>query len=77
MAKTLTGKPPLELGMAGRTDDVELRCSWTPTCSIDGSVPDWHGHATAFVALLSTAAGLPPVGVADLGKRARLLAGNP
>jgi hypothetical protein len=67
----------IELGMSGRTDDVELRCSWTPTCTIGGSVPDWHGHATAFVVLLGTAAGLPPVGVADLGKRARLPAGSP
>jgi Protein of unknown function (DUF3000) len=67
----------IELGVAGRTDDVELRCSWTPTCTLGGPVPDWHGHAAAFVALLGTAAGLPPVGVADLGKRPRMPAGSP
>ncbi len=67
----------MELGIAERTDDVELRCSWTPGCTIGGLMPTWDAHAAAFVALLGTAAGLPPVGVADLGRRARLPAGNP
>ena len=66
-----------EFGMVGRTDDVELRCSWTPTGTVGGLDPDWYGHGSAFVALLGTAAGLPPVGVADLGRRARLPAATP
>jgi Protein of unknown function (DUF3000) len=46
-----------------RTNDIELRASWTP-CS-DYLTP----HARAFCELMATAAGLPPVGVVTLGKR--------
>ena len=44
----------------GRDDDVELRASWTPTDEL------MHHHATAFHALVATAAGLPPAGTAQL-----------
>ena len=40
-----------------RSDDIELRASWTPTDS------DMTAHAAAFCALLASTAGLPPVGV--------------
>jgi hypothetical protein len=43
-----------------RDDDVELRASWTPTGD------DLRCHAEAFCTLVATAAGLPPVGVAQL-----------
>ena len=43
-----------------RDDDVELRASWTP----EGG--DLRCHAEAFFTLVSTAAGLPPIGVARL-----------
>jgi hypothetical protein len=46
-----------------RDDDVELRASWTP------SGDDLSRHAEAFCALVSSAAGLPPVGVAPLVQR--------
>jgi hypothetical protein len=46
-----------------RTDDVELRASWTP---LDENL---RPHADAFCELIATAAGLPPVGVAALGRR--------
>lgn len=46
-----------------RTNDIELRASWTP-CS-DHLTP----HASAFCELMAAAAGLPPVGVVTLGKR--------
>ena len=46
-----------------RTDDVELRASWTP---LDENL---RPHADAFCELIATAAGLPPVGVAALGQR--------
>ena len=45
-----------------RTDDVELRASWTP------AEDDLRGHAEAFCTLVSTAAGLPPVGIAQLAR---------
>jgi hypothetical protein len=43
-----------------RDDDVELRASWTPVGN------DLRCHAEAFCTLVSTAAGLPPVGIAQL-----------
>ncbi len=46
-----------------RTDDMELRASWTP---LDA---DLRHHAEAFYELVATTAGLPPVGVAILGQR--------
>lgn len=64
-------------GAAARSDDVELRCSWTPAAFATApSRAAWRRHVVAFCALLSTAAGLPPVGVVDLGQRARLPVGN-
>lgn len=44
-----------------RTDDLELRASWTPTDT------DLAPHAEAFAGLMASVAGLPPVGVTDLG----------
>jgi hypothetical protein len=46
-----------------RDDDVELRASWTPVGA------DLSGHADAFCTLVSSAAGLPPVGVLPLARR--------
>jgi hypothetical protein len=46
-----------------RDDDVELRASWTPVGA------DLSGHADAFCILVSSAAGLPPVGVLPLARR--------
>jgi hypothetical protein len=46
-----------------RDDDVELRASWTPTAD------DLRCHAEAFFTLVSTAAGLPPIGVAQLAHK--------
>ncbi|MQA15267.1 MAG: DUF3000 family protein [Pseudonocardiaceae bacterium] len=46
-----------------RTDDVELRASWTPLGE------DLLPHAEAFCELIAVAAGLPPVGVAPLVQR--------
>ncbi|MGI9064478.1 MAG: DUF3000 domain-containing protein [Pseudonocardiaceae bacterium] len=46
-----------------RTDDMELRASWTP---LDA---DLQHHAEAFYELVATTAGLPPVGVTVLGRR--------
>ncbi|QVQ52425.1 DUF3000 domain-containing protein [Spiractinospora alimapuensis] len=43
--------------------EVELRASWTPDSE------DLSGHLAAWVALLASVAGLPPVDVADLGRR--------
>lgn len=45
-----------------RTDDLELRASWTPTD------PELAPHAEAFAELMSSVVGLPPVGVTDLGE---------
>ena len=47
----------------GHTTDLELRASWTPTEDALTS------HGDAFAAVLATAAGLPPVGVATLAAR--------
>jgi hypothetical protein len=46
-----------------RDDDVELRASWTPVGA------DLSRHADAFCNLVSSAAGLPPVGVLPLARR--------
>jgi hypothetical protein len=46
-----------------RDDDVELRASWTPLGA------DLSRHAEAFCALVSSAAGLPPVGALPLARR--------
>ena len=43
-----------------RTDDLELRASWTPT------TPDLTAHGEAFCDLMSSVVGLPPVGVTTL-----------
>ncbi len=45
---------------------MELRASWTPTESEDLSA-----HMATWLDLLSTAAGLPPVDVADISCRTR------
>jgi hypothetical protein len=50
-----------------RTDDVELRASWTPAGPAE-SGGDLRRHAEAFCTLVSTAAGLPPVGIAQLAR---------
>ncbi len=46
-----------------RTNDIELRASWTP-CN-----DHLTSHSSAFCELMAAAAGLPPVGVVTLGKR--------
>ena len=46
-----------------RTDDLELRASWTPTD------PDLTDHGEAFCELLAATVGLPPVGVTLFGQR--------
>ena len=46
-----------------RTDDLELRASWT---ALDGELA---AHGTAFYELMATAVGLPPVGVTLFGQR--------
>ncbi len=43
-----------------RTDDLELRASWT------ARTPDLATHGTAFFDVMATAVGLPPVGVSTL-----------
>jgi hypothetical protein len=48
-----------------RDDDIELRASWTPV----GDPGDLGCHVVAFYTLVATAAGLPPIGVAELGHR--------
>jgi hypothetical protein len=47
-----------------RTDDLELRASWTATDDLVGR------HLAAFTDLLAVAAGLPPEGVATIGRPA-------
>lgn len=46
-----------------RTDDLELRASWTPTGD------DLTPHGEAFCELMASVVGLPPVGVAAFGLR--------
>jgi hypothetical protein len=48
-----------------RAHQLELRASWTATS------PDLGTHVQAFCEVLEHAAGLPPVGVTDLGTRSR------
>jgi hypothetical protein len=48
-----------------RGHQLELRASWTAT------TPDIGTHVEAFCEVLEHAAGLPPVGVTDLGSRSR------
>jgi hypothetical protein len=50
-----------------RDDDVELRASWTPVGTPEGT--ELRRHAEAFHTLVSTAAGLPPVGTAQLADK--------
>lgn len=49
----------------GRAHQLELRASWTATGTDIGT------HVEAFCEVLEHAAGLPPVGVTDLGSRHR------
>lgn len=46
-----------------RTDDLELRASWTPTTT------DLRPHGEAFCGLMASVVGLPPVGVTLFGER--------
>ncbi len=48
-----------------RAHQLELRASWTAT------TPDLGTHVQAFCEVLEHAAGLPPVGVTNLGSRSR------
>ena len=48
------------------TTEVEVRASWTPT-----EAEDLSAHRAAWLDLLSVAAGLPPVDVTDISRRAR------
>jgi hypothetical protein len=48
-----------------RAHQLELRASWTAT------TPEIGTHVEAFCEVLEHAAGLPPVGVTDLGSRSR------
>ena len=48
-----------------RAHQLELRASWTAT------TPALAAHVQAFCEVLEHAAGLPPVGVTDLGSRSR------
>ena len=50
-----------------RDDDVELRASWAPAGTPEGA--ELHRHAEAIHTLISTAAGLPPVGTAQLADK--------
>lgn len=52
-----------EISGPSRTDDLELRASWTPT---DATLAP---HGEAFLQLMSSVAGLPPVGVTMFGHR--------
>ncbi len=49
-----------------RGHQLELRASWTAT------TPELDVHVQAFCEVLEHAAGLPPVGVTDLGSRTRV-----
>ncbi len=46
-----------------RTDDLELRASWTPVTE------DLRPHGEAFCQLMASVVGLPPVGVTLFGER--------
>ncbi|WP_286901033.1 DUF3000 domain-containing protein [Thermocrispum sp.] len=46
-----------------RTDDLELRASWTP------KTPDLRPHGEAFCRVMASVVGLPPVGVTLFGQR--------
>lgn len=50
-----------DISEPARTDDLELRASWTPANAELGP------HAEAFAGLLASVVGLPPVGVTELG----------
>jgi hypothetical protein len=52
-----------EIAGPARTDDLELRASWTP---LDANLIP---HGDAFCDLMASVVGLPPVGVAALGHR--------
>lgn len=52
-----------DLAGADRTDDIELRASWTP------AEADLRAHGDAFCGVLASYAGLPPVGVTLFGGR--------
>ncbi len=54
-----------DLAGPARTHQVEVRASWT------AKTPALSRHADAFCALLSSAAGLPPLGVRSLGPSSR------
>lgn len=47
------------------TTELELRASWTPADE------DLSGHMSAWIDLLASAAGLPPVDVTDISRRSR------
>jgi hypothetical protein len=46
-----------------RTNDLELRASWTP---VDGTL---RPHGEAFCQLMASVVGLPPIGVTLFGQR--------
>jgi len=50
------------LSASTRTDDLELRASWTPRGT------ELTAHADAFARVMSSVVGLPPVGVTNLGE---------
>lgn len=52
-----------DMAESARTDDIELRASWTPIGT------DLQPQGAAFCAMMSHYAGLPPVGVSLLGER--------
>ncbi|MCP2234264.1 Protein of unknown function (DUF3000) [Prauserella halophila] len=52
-----------EIAGPSRTDDLELRASWTPLTAELGP------HGEAFCQLMASYAGLPPVGVTMFGQR--------
>ncbi|WP_208416501.1 DUF3000 domain-containing protein [Saccharomonospora amisosensis] len=52
-----------DIAAQGRTDDIELRASWTPASA------DLRCHCDAFCRVLSSYAGLPPVGVTMFDQR--------
>ncbi|MFV2197597.1 DUF3000 domain-containing protein [Nocardiopsis sp. LOL_012] len=47
----------------GTSTEVEMRASWTPDSE------DLSGHVAAWLALLGSAAGLPPLDVADIARQ--------